>query len=123
MRSATHHEQLSTIQKTALNFRHDNLAYSQSTHIKMFKNHLKTAIRTLLRDRVYSGINVLSLTIGITVCLLVLLFVVYENDFDKQYDQNIHRLGVEQTENGTQQRIAKTMFPVGRTLKNEFPAT
>jgi|GEM_PF-2343526 len=89
----------------------------------MFKNHLKTAIRTLLRDRVYSGINVLSLTIGITVCLLVLLFVVYENDFDKQYDQNIHRLGVEQTENGTQQRIAKTMFPVGRTLKNEFPAT
>jgi len=88
----------------------------------MFKNHLKTTIRTLLRDKIYTSINVLSLTIGITVCLLVLLFGVYETDYDKAYNKNIYRLGVAQTENGLQQRIAKTMFPVGRTLKTEFPA-
>jgi putative ABC transport system permease protein len=86
----------------------------------MFKNHLKTALRTFLRDRIYAGINVVSLTIGITVCLLILLFVLYERNFDRTYDQHIYRLGVERTEGGIPHRIAQSMFPMGPTLKNEF---
>lgn len=49
----------------------------------MIKNYLKTALRSLLRYKSFSIINILSLTIGITGCLLVGLFVNDEWAYDK----------------------------------------
>jgi putative ABC transport system permease protein len=63
---------------------------------------------------------VLSLTIGITVCLLILVFVVHEQNFDRAYDRPIYRLGEVQTENGIPVRIAQSMFPMASTLKDDF---
>ena len=41
----------------------------------MLKNYLKTAVRTLWRDRRFAAINVSGLAVGMAVCLLMLLFV------------------------------------------------
>jgi len=41
----------------------------------MFKNYLTTAIRNLMRHKVYSAINVSGLAIGMAFCVLVLLLV------------------------------------------------
>lgn len=48
----------------------------------MIKNYLRTACRNFLRHRLYSTITVLGLTIGLTVGMLVLLWVQDETSFD-----------------------------------------
>ncbi len=54
----------------------------------MFKNYLKTAWRNLMKNKVFSFINILGLTIGITVCMMIYLFIMNEFSFD-----NFHKNG------------------------------
>lgn len=53
----------------------------------MIKNYLKIALRSLLKQRVYTFINVLGLSVGIASCLLITLFVVDEFSFDRFHDK------------------------------------
>src|SRR4249919_1487009 len=48
----------------------------------MFKNYLKTAWRNLMKNKVFSLINILGLTIGITVCMMIFLFIMNEFSVD-----------------------------------------
>ncbi|MEJ1241156.1 ABC transporter permease [Chryseolinea sp. T2] len=49
----------------------------------MIKNYLKIALRSLLKQRAYTIINVLGLSVGIASCLLITLFVLDEFSFDR----------------------------------------
>src|SRR5450432_4772404 len=49
----------------------------------MIKNHFKIAIRNLLRNKSFTAINVFGLAIGITTCLLIMLFVLNELSYDR----------------------------------------
>ncbi|MBL7762621.1 MAG: ABC transporter permease, partial [Chitinophagaceae bacterium] len=49
----------------------------------MLKNHLITAIRALLKNKVFTGINILGLSIGISASLVIYLLVNYHFSFDK----------------------------------------
>jgi putative ABC transport system permease protein len=60
----------------------------------MFKNYLKVAIRALLTQKLISIINILGLTIGIAITLLIVLFIYDETHYDtfhKDYER-IYRL-------------------------------
>ena len=48
----------------------------------MLKNYLKIALRSLLRNKVYSFINILGLAIGVSACLVIFLLVSFELSFD-----------------------------------------
>ena len=50
----------------------------------MFRLNLKIALRNLWRNKVSSFINVTGLAIGLAACLMLLLYVTYEWNFDKQ---------------------------------------
>ncbi|WP_126972655.1 ABC transporter permease [Gynurincola endophyticus] len=54
----------------------------------MFKNYLKTAWRSLGKNKAFSSINILGLTIGITVCMMIFVFIINEFSFD-----NFHKDG------------------------------
>ena len=54
----------------------------------MFKNYFKTAWRNLMKSKMFSLINILGLTIGITVCMMIYLFIMNEFSFD-----NFHKNG------------------------------
>jgi putative ABC transport system permease protein len=54
----------------------------------MFKNYLKVAMRYLLRNKGYTAINILGLAIGITCCVLILLFVRSEFSYDKLHSKS-----------------------------------
>ena len=43
----------------------------------MFKNYLKTAFRNLGKNKLYSGINIIGLTIGLAACLLIGVFITF----------------------------------------------
>lgn len=50
----------------------------------MFKLNLKIALRNLWKNKVSSFINVIGLAIGLAACLMLLVYVSYEWNFDKQ---------------------------------------
>ena len=50
----------------------------------MFKLNLKIALRNLWRNKTASFINITGLAIGLAACLMLLLYVSYEWNFDKQ---------------------------------------
>ncbi len=49
----------------------------------MLKNYFKTAWRNLMKNKVFSFINILGLTIGITVCMMIFLFIMNEFSVDR----------------------------------------
>ena len=53
----------------------------------MFWNYLKVAWRNLLRHPLYTAINVVGLAVGLTCCLLVLLFVFDEVSYDRFHEK------------------------------------
>ena len=89
----------------------------------MFKNYFKTAWRNLWKNRIYSLLNISGLAIGMAACILILIFVGYERSFDSFHTKNIYRLNEVQKFEGmvSSQKVALTMFPMGPTLKNDFP--
>ncbi len=60
----------------------------------MIKNYLKIAIANLTKNKVYSLVSISSLTIGLAVCILLLLYVAHELSFDRYHKKadNIYRL-------------------------------
>jgi putative ABC transport system permease protein len=49
----------------------------------MLKNYFKIAFRNLWRHRVFSFINIMGLSVGMTACLLIFLYVRFEMSYDK----------------------------------------
>jgi len=49
----------------------------------MFKNYFKTAFRNLLRNRVYSFINIVGLSLGLACAMLIILYVKDEVSYDR----------------------------------------
>src|ERR1044072_7993749 len=49
----------------------------------MLKNYFKIAFRNLWRHRVFSFINIMGLTVGMTACLLIFLYVRFEMSYDR----------------------------------------
>ncbi|MDB4285845.1 ABC transporter permease [bacterium] len=53
----------------------------------MFKNYFRTAIRSLLKHKVYSLINILGLAVGIASCVLIAGYIRYELSYDQQHEK------------------------------------
>ena len=49
----------------------------------MIKNYLKVAWRNLVRYKIYSAINITGLAIGLAVCMLIVLYVGHESNYDR----------------------------------------
>lgn len=89
----------------------------------MFRNYFKIALRTLSRNKGFSLINILGLSIGIATCLLILLFVTDELSFDrfhKKADQ-IVRVAFHGHLRGEKMNEANVMPPTAQALKINFP--
>ena len=89
----------------------------------MFRNYFIIAWRNLTRHKLYSAINIIGLATGMAACIVILLFVAYERSFDSMHHRNLYRLNEMQKFPGmaAPQKEAITMFPMGPTLKDEFP--
>ncbi len=89
----------------------------------MLYNYIKIAWRNLIRDRTYSFINITGLTIGLTACMLLVLFAWFQLSFDTYHENSdrIYRMtSVTATANEVIER-AYTPVPLVQTLKDELP--
>ena len=90
----------------------------------MFRNYLKTAFRNLGKNKLYSGINIIGLTVGLAACLLIGVFINHELSYDK-FNTNadrIVRVTMEYKNAETVNKVATTGTKVGPQFKRTFPA-
>ncbi len=89
----------------------------------MFKNFLKVALRNLWKNKVFSSINIAGLSVGLAVCLLIVLYVKDELSYDKYNAQseNIYRVDADISFNGTQFTSAVSPAPLVPTLMKDYP--
>ncbi|UAY55657.1 ABC transporter permease [Arachidicoccus terrestris] len=89
----------------------------------MFTHYFRAAWRNLRKNKIYTAINIGGLSIGIAAGIIILLFVAYEKSFDDFQPDNIYRISEVQKFPGmiSSQKVALSMFPMGPTMKAEFP--
>jgi len=89
----------------------------------MFRNYLKTAIRHLKRNRVYSILNLTGLAIGLAISIIIMLFVLNELSYDRfhAHADNIYRLGIKQKRIHSINRSAITSPAMGKDLVSNIP--
>jgi len=89
----------------------------------MFKNYLKVALRNLWKSKAFSAINIIGLSAGLAVCLLIVLYVVDELSYDK-FNANadrIYRLDADIFFNGTEFNSSDSPEPMALALVREYP--
>src|SRR6202012_3732591 len=85
----------------------------------MIKNYLKTAYRSLLKNKGFTFLNVFGLSVGLATCLLIVFYVKDELGYDK-YNINadrIYRITEDVKLNGNQQVSGSTEAQLLEELK------
>ena len=89
----------------------------------MFKNYFKTAWRNIRKNKLFSTINILGLSIGIATCFIIMLYVQDELSYDRFNDKadRIYRIAFKANINGGKILEGNVMPPVAAVLKNDYP--
>jgi len=89
----------------------------------MLLNYLKIAWRNMIKNKTFSLVNIIGLSLGICVCFIITLYVQSELSYDR-YNKNadrIVRIQFKALMNGGQINEAAVMAPVAAAVKNDFP--
>ncbi len=89
----------------------------------MLKNYIKITLRNLLKHRVFTLINVSGLMLGLTVCLIIFLYVRQELSYDNFHSnsENTYRVLRIGDLNDEKYLIGVTSAPYAEALLNDFP--
>ena len=92
-------------------------------NIAMLKNYLKTAWRNIVKTIGYSTLNVLGLSIGMSVALLIGLWVYYQHSYDKFLPdyQRLYRVQRNFDSNGDTLTFSSTSLKLADALRNQVP--
>ena len=88
----------------------------------MLNNYLKLALRNIKRNKVFSLINIIGLSIGMAVSLIMLMYVVDANSFDKYHKdyENIYRICAIWKSNENPMKFAGTMPAISPALNERY---
>lgn len=90
----------------------------------MIKNYIKIAFRNLRKQKLYSLINILGLSVGLAFCVLVLLFINDELTYDQFHENRdrIYRLYRQPlVSDGSMDKDLYMPIPAGPAFKSDFP--
>ncbi|MDB5124606.1 MAG: FtsX-like permease family protein [Mucilaginibacter sp.] len=89
----------------------------------MIKNYFKTTLRSLLKNRSYSFLNIAGLAIGITCASLIFLWVQDEITFNHNFKKcdNLYTIWENQTYEGKISTFRATPGPMAKVLTAEIP--
>ncbi|HKP33139.1 MAG TPA: ABC transporter permease, partial [Chitinophagaceae bacterium] len=89
----------------------------------MLRNYFKIAWRNLMKNKVFSFINIFGLAVGLTCCMMISLYVYQEYTYDS-YHKNadrIYQLGTTFVKEGKEEHTPNTPSPMARIMQVEFP--
>jgi len=89
----------------------------------MIKNYFKIAWRNLWKNKTFSAINILGLSIGLACCILMFLFIQHELSYDKfnVNAKNIYRITSIFTDSKDKKELAVTPPPWAPLMKKDYP--
>lgn len=89
----------------------------------MFNSILRTAIRRITKQRVYSLLNIAGLALGMACTLLILLWVMDELSFDRfhEHADNLYRIEMDDPYPQGDYHLNVTPYPMGPGVKAEIP--
>ena len=87
----------------------------------MITNYLKSTLRFLKRNKLFAGINILSLSLALAISFIILLFVVNEFSYDKGYKKRkqIYRALI--TSSDLKMTQPSVPYVLTTEMKNSFP--
>jgi putative ABC transport system permease protein len=86
----------------------------------MLKNYFKISLRNILRNKTYSIINILGLSIGIACSILILLWIYDELSYDR-FHKNANEIYRIVGEDAIVGKIAISCGPLANYMKDNFP--
>src|SRR5712671_1288406 len=89
----------------------------------MIKNYFKTAFRTLIKNKLYTILNVAGLTFGLSCFLLIGLYLFDELTFDRQHGKadRIYRVIEHKNTNGESTTIAGASYKLAEESRKKIP--
>lgn len=89
----------------------------------MLSSYLKIAIRNLWRNRFYTFINLVGLSVGLTSAILITMFLIDELSYDKMFEnyERTYRIESRFMVKGNEDLFALAPHPLGSTMKKEIP--
>ena len=90
----------------------------------MIKNYFKIAWRNIVRQKGYSGINIVGLAIGIAACLLILQYVSFELSYENFHTNKdrIYRVQLDRYDKGKlSTQWAAGAYAAGNSFKDAIP--
>ncbi|WP_192350739.1 ABC transporter permease [Algoriphagus sp. Y33] len=89
----------------------------------MLKNYIKIALRNLAKHKFYSFINILGLSVGVAVCLVISLFVINELSYDTHFKDadRIYRVKGDIIFGGNHWKMIEAPAPMAAALVDDFP--
>ncbi|MGK7395680.1 MAG: ABC transporter permease [Candidatus Cyclobacteriaceae bacterium M3_2C_046] len=89
----------------------------------MIKNYFIVALRSLKRNKFYTIINILGLTMGISIAFFIFLLVRYESSFEAMHQDkdNIYRVVYSRENKSGVNYNAQTPYPAVEAIRLEYP--
>ncbi len=89
----------------------------------MIKNYLKTAFRNILRNKLFTFLNILGLSLGMGTAILIFFWVSDEVSYDKHFEnhENIYRVIADYQMNGVEYHIATVPPTMAAAMLNDYP--
>ncbi len=90
----------------------------------MLQHYLKSAVRSLFKNKRFALVNMLGLAIGMGACLMLLEYVSYERSFDGFHENadRIYRVVNHRYKNGESVQLGTITYPrVGYQMQEDFP--
>jgi len=89
----------------------------------MLKNYFLVAWRSLMKSKLFSLINIAGLSIGLSACMLILLYIHHELSFDKQLPdgQQLYQVGGVFVTDGKEDRFPCSPAITATNLQHDFP--
>lgn len=90
----------------------------------MLSNYFTIAYRNMLKNKVFTAINIFGLATGLAVCLFIFQFVSFELSYDTFHDkyQRTYRVTNDRFQNGKLIQHGTITYPtIGPTMKKDYP--
>ena len=102
---------------------HQTIESNHSIKLLMLRNYLIIAFRNLRKHSFYSFINIAGLAIGVAACLVIILFIMDELQYDRYNTKadRIYRIHNEIKFGGNHMLLTTTAAPTAQTLEQDYP--
>lgn len=89
----------------------------------MIKNYLTVTLRNFVRDKNYSLINILGLSIGVTSCIIIYLLISHELRYNQFHSnvKHIYRVVEDSEDASGVDHTSLTPYPFAAAFRNDFP--